>query len=355
MDLPRSGLLPAPVLLVRPTGGGKSSVRDVYSVMKGGVSLTICPLLSLGADQEAKFNLKALDATGPVVAIHLDEIRSLADQRLIVDKIMGLSTRTHMSVLLFSSPQAICNKKFLWQTLIDWLIVNQRMSMVCVDEMHLFVHFGMTFRDEFKELTPLLFKKLMTVGSTTTTQVPLLFMTATCTKRILSTIELMSGLLFDTQVNVFWPTPDAMAHRHVLLDVQYSISPLSVFKKKVEPRLKVSTKEKYIIYSNTRACIDRITPKLTDWIDAEGHKADVLKVVGTLMREQKFYHIKVFTRSNESNVDVLTTCREDARPFNPQILTATSGAANAGIDDPDVFGVCRMDFPPSLMDVHQWR
>jgi hypothetical protein len=81
--------------------------------MKGGVSLKICPLLSLGADQEEKLNLKALDATGPVVAIHLDEIRSPADQRLIVDRIMGLSALTHTSVLLFSSPQAICNKKFL--------------------------------------------------------------------------------------------------------------------------------------------------------------------------------------------------------------------------------------------------
>jgi hypothetical protein len=44
------------------------------------MSLTICPLLSLGADQEEKFNLKALDVTGPVVSIHLDKIRSLANQ-----------------------------------------------------------------------------------------------------------------------------------------------------------------------------------------------------------------------------------------------------------------------------------
>jgi superfamily II DNA helicase RecQ len=73
MGLPQSRLQAAPVLLVQPTGGGKLFVRDVYSVMKGGVSLTICPLLSLGADQEEKFNLKALDSTGPVVSIHLDK------------------------------------------------------------------------------------------------------------------------------------------------------------------------------------------------------------------------------------------------------------------------------------------
>jgi hypothetical protein len=28
-----------------------------------------------------------------------------------------------------------------------------------------------------------------------------------------------------------------------------------------------------------------------------------------------------------------------------------SGAANARIDDPEVFGVCRLEFPPSIIDV----
>ncbi len=73
MKLPRSGVSPGAVLLVRPTGGGKSSVRDVHSVMNGGVSLTITPLLSLGADQENKINSIAKQTSGPVVAIHLDE------------------------------------------------------------------------------------------------------------------------------------------------------------------------------------------------------------------------------------------------------------------------------------------
>jgi hypothetical protein len=30
--------------------------------------------------------------------------------------------------------------------------------------------------------------------------------------------------------------------------------------------------------------------------------------VGTLMREQKFYHIRIFTKSNEGNVDEFTSC-----------------------------------------------
>ena len=36
------------------TGGGKSLVRDVHSILFRGVSLTIVPVLSLGADLSIK-------------------------------------------------------------------------------------------------------------------------------------------------------------------------------------------------------------------------------------------------------------------------------------------------------------
>ena len=64
MHIPHSGVECGPILLVRPTGGGKSSVRDVYSLMKAGISLTISPLLSFGANQEEKLKLKAKQAFG---------------------------------------------------------------------------------------------------------------------------------------------------------------------------------------------------------------------------------------------------------------------------------------------------
>ena len=51
-DTTRAG--PIPILLVRPTGGGKSAVRDAVGLCLGGVILTICPLLSLAADQVDK-------------------------------------------------------------------------------------------------------------------------------------------------------------------------------------------------------------------------------------------------------------------------------------------------------------
>ena len=38
----------SPVLLVRPTGDGKSLVRNIAATFFGGVTLTIVPLLALG-------------------------------------------------------------------------------------------------------------------------------------------------------------------------------------------------------------------------------------------------------------------------------------------------------------------
>jgi hypothetical protein len=111
------------------------------------------------------------------------------------------------------------NKKFHWQVFIDWLIVNDRLSMVCVDEVHLFVHFGMTLCGNFKLLTPCLFNKLKAGQSTMRTKIQLLFMTCTCTKGIMvESIKKIVGIMFDMTNNVFWPLAEEMKHHQVHFD-----------------------------------------------------------------------------------------------------------------------------------------
>ena len=74
------------------------------------------------------------------------------------------------------------------------------------------------------------------------------------------------------------------------MEVACTTQAFSLFKKRLAPRLKASAVEKFILCSNTRAAVERVTPKLCDWIDLEGCKSDALKIIGTLHREQKFYH-----------------------------------------------------------------
>jgi superfamily II DNA helicase RecQ len=287
-----------------------------------------------------------------VCPIHIDEFRSIPEQKKLVTRIKDLLKDGDTTVFIFSSPQAIV-KNEVWCELIDYLIANQRLSMVCVDEVHLFAHFGMTFRKEFQQLDTKLFRKLRIGDSKSRTKVPILFMTATCTEAIVDRVESMTRLSFDRLNNVFWPCPMEMGHRHVYLDVVYTTNPIPAFQKRVLPILKSCHVSKFIVYTNTRRAVKRETPKLAAWIDKHGLKSDLLMIIGTLQKEQKFYHIRKFTQSNAPNAAILDTCSEAERPFNPQILTATSGAANAGIDDPEVFGVCRTEFSPSTLDVKQ--
>jgi hypothetical protein len=99
-----SGIYTAPILLICLTSGGKSSVCDVYSIMNGGVFLTITLLLALGADQDKKISLKAKKSVGTIVYVHLDKIQLLADEQLLVIKLKLLADDGHTTVLLFSSP-----------------------------------------------------------------------------------------------------------------------------------------------------------------------------------------------------------------------------------------------------------
>ena len=121
--------------------------------------------------------------------------------------------------------------------------------------------------------------------------------------------------------------------------------PMSNFQKKVTPILKTCHVSTFIVYTNTRRVVKCETPKLGAWIDKNGLKSDILMIIGTLQKEQKFYHIQKVIQSNAANAAILDTCSEVAHPCNPQILTATSSAANAGINNPEVFGVCHTEFP----------
>jgi hypothetical protein len=67
----------------------------------------------------------------------------------------------------------------------------------------------------------------------------------------------------------------------------------------------------------------------------------MVSLVGTLTPEQKAHHIKAFVNGIVDS------------EFHPGVLSATSGAANAGIDLALVFGVFRVDFPPNLVDMKQ--
>jgi hypothetical protein len=122
----------------------------------------------------------------------------------------------------------------------------------------------MTFREEFKLLTPALFNKLKVSGSSTTTATPLLLMTGTRAKSIINSAQRIVRITFDASNNVFWPAAEEMKHRQVFMEVARTTQAFSLFKKQLAPGLKASTVNKFTLCSNTRAAVDRVAPKLCD-------------------------------------------------------------------------------------------
>jgi superfamily II DNA helicase RecQ len=104
----------APLLLVRPTGAGKSAVRDTVGVIFAGVILTISPLLSLAADQANKVGSRASQEFGNVLSFHLDEIRDRDEQLAVAASISNMASETTQTVFLFASPQVFVNNP-TWQ------------------------------------------------------------------------------------------------------------------------------------------------------------------------------------------------------------------------------------------------
>ena len=186
MKFKASLLKPSSILFVHPTGGGKSLVRDVHSVLFRGVSLTVVPVLSLGADLSEKVRQKASQGCGRVISIHLDEIQNSVDALEIIESIESLPNNTQKTIMLFASPQALIDKLH-WKRFVNRLIKNNMLRFIAVDEIQLFVHYGLSFRSQFAMLSTTIFKQIK--NGKYATKVPVLFMTASCTSEMFTQLK----------------------------------------------------------------------------------------------------------------------------------------------------------------------
>ena len=67
---------PVPIMVCRPTGGGKSAVRDCAGIIiGGGVVLMIVPLLALAGNQTSKLE-KAAEGEGNIKVFNLDQYKN---------------------------------------------------------------------------------------------------------------------------------------------------------------------------------------------------------------------------------------------------------------------------------------
>lgn len=169
------------VLVVLPTGGGKSLVYQVPSLVRDGVALVFSPLIALMRDQ-----VDQLRAVG-VRAAFLNSTLSGAER----DAVQAQALRGELD-LLYVAPEGFFTERF--QAFLAQLstvpvqpraLDNRGVALIAVDEAHCISEWGHEFRPEYRKLAAL---------HTQFPNVPIVACTATATAQVRTDIVQQLGV-----------------------------------------------------------------------------------------------------------------------------------------------------------------
>ena len=126
------------LLMILPTGGGKSLCYQLPSLMMSGVTVVISPLLALMHDQ-----VVALRSSG-IPSAMLSSMQSLEESRQIEQQL-----RQNKIKLLYVAPERLMNEYFLN------FLLDLNINFFVVDEAHCVSEWGHEFREHYRMLSQL--------------------------------------------------------------------------------------------------------------------------------------------------------------------------------------------------------
>ncbi len=284
------------LLVIMPTGGGKSLCFQLPALLKRGLTVVISPLIALMQDQVDSLLDNGIRATFLNSSISLEETR-IRETAILAGKIK----------LLYIAPERILADKF--SPFLEQIATTIGIAAFAIDEVHCVSEWGHDFRPEYRQLQQLRQRF---------PQVPICAFTATATRRVQADIVQQLGI---KQANVHITSFDRP-------NLFYEVRPKE--KRSYEQLLKMlrSQKGSGIVYCMSRKSVDDIASRLQqDGITALPYHAGMADGA----------------RANNQTRFI----RDDVR-----IMVATI-AFGMGINKPDVRFVIHYDLPRNLESYYQ--
>jgi len=281
------------VLMILPTGGGKSLCYQLPTLLMEGITVVVSPLLALMHDQ-----VVALKANG-IAAAMLSSMQDLDESQQIEQEL-----REGKIKLLYVAPERLTNAYFL--NMLHQLPIN----FFVIDEAHCVSEWGHEFRENYRRLS-LLKEQFATT--------PIAAFTATATKAVEEDIASNLGLVDPKRVR------GSLFRDNLTINVRHRIKD---GRAQLMEFLKLHKDESGIIYTLSRKSTEAVAHFLQD----KGIEA-------------KAYHAGLPTaEKNKTYADFVAD--------RVQIVVATI-AFGMGIDKSNIRFVVHMTMPKTLENFYQ--
>lgn len=279
------------VLVLMPTGGGKSLCYQIPSIVRPGVGIVVSPLIALMEDQVAALKLQGINAAYYNSSLSSEEARQVLAQ-LHNDELD----------LLYIAPERLISASFLDR------LAECHIALFAIDEAHCVSQWGHDFRPEYAALGLL---------KAHFPQIPIIALTATADKQTRQ--DIVVKLNYQPKKYV------ASFNRP---NIHYKVVPKTNAAKQLNQFLQSEVQQSGIIYCGTRNSVERLAEKLQDM----GFKA-------------RGYHAGL---AHSERREVQSLFRHD----RIDIVVATI-AFGMGIDKPNVRFVVHHDLPKNIEGYYQ--
>ncbi|MBE9179434.1 DNA helicase RecQ [Oculatella sp. LEGE 06141] len=284
------------LLVIMPTGGGKSLCFQLPALLQPGLTVVVSPLIALMQDQ-----VQALQDNG-IGATFLNSSLSAAETRQREASVFRGEVK-----LLYVAPERLLGDRFL--PLLDQINARVGVTAFAIDEAHCVSEWGHDFRPEYRQLRTLRDRY---------PEVPVLALTATATDRVRQDIV--------AQLELNQPVVHVASFNRQNLYYEVRLKPRGAYSELLQ--FVQQTPGSGIIYCLSRRRVDELTAQL---------QRDGIAALP--------YHAGLDDQTRRENQ--IRFIRDDVR-----VMVATV-AFGMGINKPDVRFVVHYDAPRNLEGYYQ--